>query len=206
MKRLINILWLDDDLRPKADGITEERCRLQPWLRWFATKDRPQKFSLIEAQTIEKFSYELKQRAFLKPEDNDYVDALLIDTMWKRNSKSASSFAAIGLPNEAIIPLEAGAQLIGFMRSKKPSIPRHDWLEPYSKRHTAVLTTLTDSNGSLHDHVGDTELSTLTVIQKKVRNGTDGISDLLEPDANWLAWIEKTQRSIEQLYSKPKEK
>lgn len=195
MAKRINVLWLDDDLHPIAEGKTDERERLQAWLRWFATGVRREQFFLIEAQSIESFAAHLKSRAFLKPEHDDYVHAILVDTMWKHHSRSETTFAAIGFPDESIISLEAGAQLIGFMRSTKHAKTRSDWLDQYSKRDMAVLTTLTDSNGALHDHVGDAAArNSFAVIHKKTVGGTGVVTDLLEPDAIWLEWIDNIRK------------
>lgn len=195
MNKRKNILWLDDDLRPKSEGLTEERSRLQPWLRWFATGDRPQHFALIEAQTVEKFATELQQRTQLKPTDHDYVHALLIDAMWKHTSNSASNFGALGFKNEAIIPMEAGIQLIGLLRNARYKSQRPDWLEPYANRDAAILTSLTDSHGSLQEYVDAKEQNSLTVMQKQVVTKTVGDTTLTEPADNWLVWITKIRQA-----------
>jgi hypothetical protein len=109
-----NILMLDDDLVPLSEGITEERVRLQPWLRWLKTGKQAENFNLIECNSLENFMNELIKRP-IDPHDDRYIHALIIDVMWKKTTTIAGDFSSINYSDVKVFPLEAGAQLLRLM-------------------------------------------------------------------------------------------
>lgn len=156
----INVLWLDDDLLPLAKGRTPERTRLQPWLRWF--KKNGDRIQLLEVSTIIDFADTLKDREKWQPTDGDYLHVLLIDLMLRCGSMLPETFLSIGFPNEKVIPMEAGMQLVKLMRTQNaPS-----WVKKYANRKIVILTTLTDAKSTFTDHLQSDRA--VTIIHKKL--------------------------------------
>jgi hypothetical protein len=185
--RKINILWFDDDLRPLGDGNTEERLRLQVWLRWFKTGDRPERFNLVEVRDLVTLRSELIRRAEKPASDVDHIDAFLIDIFWRSATEPGSwNFRDLdqGFERERVLPLDAGAQLIGLMLNERYSRHRPPWLTAFQGRPIAVLTTLTDHRETLEKHVDVPALGNIAVLVKTVvmANG-------VEPDRDFCSWI-----------------
>jgi|CXWL01.1.fsa_nt_gi hypothetical protein len=153
--RRVNVLWLDDDLRPRDEGITPERARLQPWLRWF--KKNENRIKLIEAYTIVQFAEILEKNEASQPDDDSYIDVLLIDLMLRESSLLPETFENIGFPDEKIIPMEAGIQFVKLIHAKNAPA----WLSKYKYRKLAVLTTLTDATFTITGHLRSSDAVTL---------------------------------------------
>ena len=181
MLRRINILWLDDDLRPRMDGETNERRRLQTWLRWFATGDRPGQFQVVEARSLDDFARHMKECEQLGEDSDAYIDALLIDIMWR--GQNDKFFSPIGFPNHAVVPLNAGAQLLGLMLNADPPSERPGYLSCYGNRKIATLSTLTDSSSSLHHYLDRVALAKVTVLEKNIQG-----TDIPDPDDKFVQW------------------
>lgn len=189
MSSLINILWFDDDLRPKSDGRTPERLRLQPWLRWFSTRDRPQNFCLVEAHTLERFADELRQRASLRPEDDQYIHAVLLDFMWRGHKELATTFEAVGFPDQQVNALDAGAQLFCLITCKALEEKRPEWLRNYSTRDIGILTTQRDiaASETLLRYGEGNALRNASILHKDF----DLVEQQATPSLSFLSWLEQ---------------
>jgi hypothetical protein len=189
----INLLWLDDDLRPRSDGASSERDRLQTWLRYLYTTDRVERIRVIEVRDLASFREQLELR-FDKPEDDpEHIDAFLIDVLWRANSDASSwTFGDLDpvFSDERVLPLDAGAQLIGLMRNRRHHAKRPAWLRAFDNHPIAVLTTLTDHTGTVDSHVDDDVLKLLKIL---VKNSSSAAED---PDEAFCGWVSSlTKRS-----------
>ncbi len=174
----INVLWLDDDLLSLTKGKTPERTRLQPWLRWF--KKNEHRIKLLEASTIKDFADILKSREALQSADDDYLHVLLIDLMLRGGSMLPETFGDLEFPDEKVIPMEAGMQLVKLIReSKAPS-----WLTKHANRKIVILTTLTDAKSTITDHLKSD--GTVDIIYKKLE--VDG-SEQMIPSKDFIEYF-----------------
>lgn len=184
--RRANILWFDDDLRAREEGKTPERLRLQPWLRWFNTEDRASRICLIETNCVDDFARILVERKDIDKEHKDYIDAILIDLMWRESSRMATNFNALGFPQEKVIPLDAGAQLIGLLLNESFKATRPHWLTPYGTRNIATLTTLTDHTLTMQKYLDANALKKITAIKKDIEIGAEGNH---APSKSFVDWV-----------------
>jgi hypothetical protein len=190
----VNLLWLDDDLRSRADGYTAERARLQAWLRWFKSGDRPARVNVIEVRDLLTFRRELMARAGKPAGDPDAIDALLIDIFWRAPGLPGNwTFEELdpGFSRETVLPLEAGAQLIGLMRNEGHRQRRPTWLDAFAHHPLAVLTTLTDHREPLERHVDPQVLSGIKVLVKAVV-----VQGQVEPDRGFCDWVGQLRRHV----------
>ena len=187
----INLLWFDDDLRPRSEGESSERERLQTWLRYLNTTDRVERICLIEVRELASLREQLKRRFDKPANDPEHIDAFLIDVLWRKNGQDeAWSFGDLApeFRDEQVLPLDAGAQLIGLMRNRRYARQRPAWLQAFDKHPIAVLTTLTDHSGTVDKHVDEDVLASLTVLLK----GTSADADM--PDEAFCRWVKSLAR------------
>jgi hypothetical protein len=167
--RPVTILWLDDDLRPRNEGRTEERSRLQPWLAYLKSPEVSARISLVECQTLKEFRNELMSRLDLKPHDEGYIDVFLIDIFWRTNSPAAQAGFGdldVAFADEKVLHLEAGAQLIGFMLNESWRKRRPAWLDAFRTRPIWVLTTMRDHGSTLGRWIEQAPLSKIGLLLK----------------------------------------
>ena len=187
----INLLWFDDDLLPRSEGESYERKRLQTWLRYLNTTDRVERICLIEVRDLAGFRDQLTRR-FDKPANHpEHIDAFLIDVLWRESGQvQAWTFGDLApvFSDEKILPLDAGAQLIGLMRNRRYAGKRPDWLTAFDTHPIAVLTTLTDHRGTVEKHLDEDVLAGLKVLLK------DTSADAERPDDAFCDWVKGLAR------------
>ncbi len=136
-----NILMLDDDLTPRANGISIGRTQLQPWLTWMK-KIKSGDVHLIEAQNLAKFVQELKLRENEPEEGPKYIHGIIIDIHWELTTQNDKTFACIGFPEISISSTEAGEQLLRLIfdhERRQQLIPA---VAVHTNRQFAVLTNI----------------------------------------------------------------
>lgn len=186
MTRRCNILWLDDDLLPYEQGRTPERTRLQPWLRWF--KSRQERFHLIEINSLANLAEALIKAEKAKPGAPGYLDAMLIDIMWREGTKLSGNFALFNFPAESILPMQGGAQLLGLMLNAQFAESRPNWLCCPIDRKLAVLTTLVSAAPITEEFLDEDAMGRVAVFTKEIQENPH--TGLLEPDDKFSRWCE----------------
>lgn len=195
--RPVTILWLDDDLRPRNEGRTEERSRLQPWLAYLKSPEVSARVLLVECQTLKEFRNELTSRLDLKPQDEGYIDVFLIDIFWRTNSRAAQAgFGDLdaAFTDEKVLHLEAGAQLIGFMLNESWRKRRPAWLDTFRTRPIWVLTTIRDNGSTLGRWIEQAPLSKVGLLLKDPVEG-QGKLVANEEFVRWVASLTPTDDS-----------
>jgi hypothetical protein len=142
---------------------------------------------LIEVRTLSSLRHELSWRAERPANDPDQVDAFLIDVLWRASGAHRDwTFGELdpAFDQERVMPLDAGAQLVGLMRNRRFEAARPRWLRAYEQHPMAVLTSLTDCRGTLDRYVDEEIGRRLTVLAKDV------VGEDSEPDAQFRAWID----------------
>lgn len=191
MSERINLLWFDDDLRPRAEGASSERERLQTWLRYLYTTDRIERICLIEVRDLAGLREQLQRRCDKPLHDPDHIDAFLIDVLWREDGQDGGwNFGELApqFSSEKVLPLDAGAQLIGLMRNRRYAGQRPPWLSAFEQHPIAVLTTLTDHTGTVEKHIDQEVLAQLDVLLK----GASAEADM--PDEAFCRWVKNLSR------------
>lgn len=190
----VNLLWFDDDLMPRSEVVTPERGRLQTWLRYLKTGDRPDRICLIEVCDLATLRRELEQRARAPAGDAEHIDAFLIDVLWRQRGIDEWNFSEFhpAFKDESVLPLDAGAQLIGLMRNERYQSNRPAWCAAFDRHPFAVLTTLTDNRDTLERHIDARVLANIQILVKSSAGG-----DSLDPDPAFCTWIDGLQRRIQ---------
>lgn len=183
-QRRINILWVDDDLEPFSKGATAERTRLQPWLRWF--KKRQEQFRLIEVNDLGGLASALRKAEHASADSPDFLDALLVDIMWRQGTGLSGTFDELGFPDESILPLDGGAQFLGLMLNASFAKQRPPWLACPPKRKIAVLTTLVAASSSVDTYLDQEALKRVDVSEKEIKG--DPHTGLLVPGDRFVCW------------------
>jgi hypothetical protein len=191
MSNRINLLWFDDDLRPRSDGDSSERERLQTWLRYLHTTDRVERICLIEVRDLASFRQQLELRCNKPVHDPEHIDAFLIDVLWRECQDPMKwTFGELDpvFSDERVLPLDAGAQLIGLMRNRRHEARRPPWLKAFDQHPIAVLTTLTDHRGTVDRHIEDEVLKRVKILVKNSSQDAD------EPDEAFCRWVDGLAR------------
>ena len=179
-----NILMLDDDLVPISEGVTEERVRMQPWLRWLKTGQQGESFNLIECNRLEKFIDELKDRSAFEPDHKHYIHALIVDIMWKKTTTSAENFSSINYPDIKVLTLEAGAQLLRLIFETNSNAPPS--LLKYKPRPIAALSSLCGleiPSGELPENV--------SIMRKTTYEKQDATGEfIILPNPDFQTWVQ----------------
>jgi hypothetical protein len=187
----MNLLWIDDDLHPDTGRQSDERRRLEIWLRYFRTPDRCDRIRIIEVRDLASLRSEL-QRRFDKPAGHpDHIDAFLVDLLWKTNRESGTwTFGELdpAFSREKVKHLDAGAQLIGLMRNREFRNHRPDWLRAFEGHPIAILTTLIDHHETVDRYVDDEVRATVQVLIKDRSRSTGA------PDDTFCKWVELLKR------------
>ncbi len=160
----MNIVWFDDDLRPRNEGKTIERSRLQVWLRWFDSVK--QDFNIIEVYTLSQFSELLQARSDLQQDPERQIHGFLIDQMWKASMETGDNFGKLhaSFENERIRHLDAGVRLVSLMRNR--GVNRPVWMRPYETTPTAIFTSITEFNRALDAYLDEEARGTVRGILK----------------------------------------
>lgn len=180
------ILWVDDDLLPLDEGVTLQRSRLQPWLRWF--KKRQDHFRLIEVCSLTALAEALKEAERKTPNDPDYLDAMLIDIMWRAGTGLSGTFELFGFPQESILPMEGGTQFLSLMLNSQYEAARPSWLTCPQGRKIAALSTLVSAALVTDEFLDEDARGRVTVLEKEISE--DPQSGLLTPGKNFSEWCE----------------
>lgn len=188
ISRRINILWVDDDLVPRNQGNTPQRTRLQPWLRWFRSREAD--FRVIGVNALDALADALQRAHAKKPGDAEYLDALLVDIMWREGTGLSGNFGRFGFPKESILPLDGGAQFLGLLLNAQyqDHSNRPAWFCCPPQRKVAALTTLVSAVPTTEAHLDHAARARVSVLEKEVRD--DPHTGLLAPNESFIRWCE----------------
>lgn len=176
------ILWLDDDFE-------FDKQKLKVWIRALDLKQDRLKY--IAVSNLDAFVKILKEKSNLQPNDDGYIDAILIDVMLMEEPEPYATFAILGFPDEKWLCLEAGAQILGMMQNEK--LVREKWLEAYVDRQSALFTSMSTINVTWSTYVSENVRTkkTFKAIVKADRDG--GTHSLASQDfINWMDSLHET--------------
>lgn len=179
-----NILMLDDDLAPLSEGVTEERMRLQPWLRWLKLPEQEKKFSLIESKDLKTFIAAMEKRKSATSSSDDYIHGIIIDVMWKKTTVSEENFKIINYPDVKVNPLEAGIQLLLLIFKPDSAVPQS--LLAHKNRKIAVLSSLRGVEFTM-----DNFANNVTILHKKTETAPANEPNKIiqVPDESFKNWV-----------------
>jgi hypothetical protein len=189
--RRANVVWFDDDLRPKSDGNTPERVRLQTWLRWLYSSPMAERFKIVEVRDLRSFTTALRERATLPVEHDDRIDGLLIDQMWREKADIDRTFECLdsNFANERVKHLDAGVQLLGIMRNRSFSHLRPSWLSSYGTVPTAVFTTIIEYGDALDQYLDSDVKDQIRGILKRQIPAPSGLPAPCEVISSWFDFV-----------------
>lgn len=160
--RIPHLVWLDDDL------FEDRRSYVKPWLKWFEAQINGGKIRLTLCPTLEELTLAFKRSEASDPVD-DRIDLLAVDVMIKRSRNP--HFGALGFPNEKILRLEAGVQLVGLLRNAAHREERAPWLRCHSETPALLLSSSPLVAGLVSHHIDGNRREGVTVVSKTLNPG-----------------------------------
>lgn len=191
----LNIIWFDDDLRPRHEGKTIERTRLQVWLRWFAANQ--EHYRIIEVRTLEHFASLLREQAEQQHDLERRIHAFLIDQMWRQSSEFGETFEKLDpqFRQEKIKHLDAGVKLVALMRNK--GTPRPEWMKPFEATPTAIFTSITEFRRAMDNYLdADARESVVGILKMSPDDQEQIISAGRILDDDLVKWLNGLQQKI----------
>ncbi len=179
------IVWLDDHFKnfPK---------KLEIWTTFLdKMKD---KISYFPVATLEDFADFLADRANYNVGQEGYIDALLLDVMLSSGMQRNPNFGKLGFPDDKLLSLEAGAQILGFIHNPSRCNDRPDWLNTYQGRPTALFTSYSTVKSMWQGHIDLSITKNTKLYNALIKNDIIG-QFKLEPDQDFKAWVESILNS-----------
>lgn len=153
-------IWLDDELDP-AKGYS---AALAPWRRTLELRERQGNLKLHTCYTLESFV----QQVSASTTPGLIIIDVMLELVEHRN------FATLGFPKERLIPMEAGAQIAGLIRSTKyPDAQRPSWMPLLQSVPMLLLSASPNALTWTRQHVGASKMKGIEVVLKHLRYHAD---------------------------------
>jgi hypothetical protein len=166
--RCIEVIWFDDELRQKRQPVL---ASISNWLR---KQESARRIHLRIASTLSEFADELQK--------GPPVDLLMIDVMLQ--FEPAETFEALGFPEERLLRLDAGVQVVGLIRNRAFQADRPAWLRPYETKRVVLLSSSTVIESTVATYVDGDRCADIVVIVKAIEAESEGVplrADVAEP-------------------------
>lgn len=171
----INVIWLDDEF-----GTDSERV-LSVWQRPFVTGQGQDRAHLLTCNQVEHFAKLVRDGIVEEGQPTRrHYDLIILDIML--NLEEGSHFGALGFADESIIPMDAGAQLAGLLRSTFHDDRRPEWLRPYVEVPLILLSSSPLVVDLVMDHIGHRRMSGVEIFSKSLHLGSGAASVAGSPE------------------------
>jgi hypothetical protein len=170
-----NVIWLDDEWE------SPYQFALGPWKRSVEQRTSQAGIKLHCCSSLVMFSEAVRRCSRASPDDRaPGISLLIVDVML--NFDSCPTFSDIGFPQENIIPLEAGAQVAGLIRSSQFDESRPHWLASVRETPLLVLSASPQAPGWVNREVGRSRMNGVEIVLKNLVRRSDGFAMEPEPE------------------------
>ncbi|WP_144290008.1 hypothetical protein [Ideonella sp. A 288] len=174
---LRDVIWLDDEHGSRY------AFALAPWRRALEQNLGRYRARLLCCRTLDSFADQVKQGVERKS-----IALLIIDVMLAYDEPQ-HDFSPLGFPDEALFPLEAGAQIAGLLRSSEFDGKRPEWLAAACSTPLMMLSASPQTHSWVVRNVGASRMKGVAIVLKNLSRSSDGHT--LVPAAEFVETLDQ---------------
>lgn len=153
------VLWLDDELD------SDRPTYVDVWKRWLDKAEKAGKLELTAVASLSDFAKAVQSSS--KP-----FQLLILDVML--TGEEAKTFAALGFPDERLLRLEGGAQLLGLLRDRRFDHGRPAWLTGLTHTPVVLLSSSGGLASPISSYLNDPAAADVIQLRKEIETDASG--------------------------------